>query len=147
MHIAHLSAWRVPVELYGGSQRVVYWQAKAQAALGHRVSVLAPPGSNCPGVEIIAVPPGAPYAQCIPASADVAHVHGLVPVGAQVPYLITTQGNSPGEMEYLPNKVYGFAAHMESRRPRQGTTRPSQMRNSWPELRSTGRASFKAVRA
>src|SRR5713101_5683037 len=106
MHIAHLSAWRIPVERYGGSQRVVYWLAKAHAQLGYRVSVLAPPGSRCPGTEVIEVPRGADYGDYIPASADVAHLQGLGPATIRVPYLMTTHGNSPGELAYLPHKVY-----------------------------------------
>ncbi len=113
MHIAHLSAWRIPVERYGGSQRVVYWQAKAQAQLGHRVSLLAPPGSYCPGVDVIAVPSGAAYADFIPSDAQVAHLHGVGSAGVRLPHLITTQGNSPAEMAYLPNKVYVSRDHAQ----------------------------------
>ncbi len=111
MRIAHLSAWRVPVELYGGSQRVVYWQAKAQAQLGHRVTLLAPAGSTCSGVEVVEVPAGASYGRHIPAGVHVAHLHGVDPVDVPVPFLVTTQGNSSVEMEYLPNKVYVSADH------------------------------------
>lgn len=111
MHIAHLSAWRVPVERYGGSQRVVYWQAKAQAQLGHRVTLLAPRGSSCPGVEVVEVPRDAVYGRCIPSDVDVAHLHGVHPAGVRVPHLITAQGNSPGELQHLPNKVYVSRDH------------------------------------
>ena len=111
MHIAHLSAWRVPVELYGGSQRVVHWQAKAQAALGHRVSLLAPAGSQCPGVEVIGVPPGVPFGRYIPADADVANLHGVSDAEVTIPYAITTQGNSPAELAFRPNKIWVSRNH------------------------------------
>ena len=111
MHIAHLSAWRVPVELYGGSSRVVYWLAKAHAQLGHRVTLLAPPGSSCPGVEVIEVPPGAVYGRYIPSDVDVAHLNGVGAQDVTVPFLTTTHGNSPGELAYLPNKVYVSRDH------------------------------------
>jgi glycosyltransferase involved in cell wall biosynthesis len=111
MHIAHVSAWRVPVELYGGSQRVVYWQARAQAQLGHQVTLLAPPGSSCPGVDLIEVPRGAAYRDYIPSGAEVAHLHGVGAAGTGIPWLLTVQGNSPGELQYLPNKVYVSCDH------------------------------------
>jgi len=106
MHIAHLSAWRVPVERYGGSQRIVYWLAKAHVQLGHRVTLLAPPGSSCPGAEVIAVPTGAIYGRYIPAGVEVAHLQGVAATDVRVPSLVTTHGNSPSELAYLPNKVY-----------------------------------------
>src|SRR5262245_57956253 len=111
MHITHVSAWRLPVEGYGGSQRVVYWLAKAHAQLGHRVTLLAPPGSGCPGAEAIAIPPGARYSRYIPPDADVAHLQGVGVQDIGVPYLLTTHGNSPPELAYLPNKVYLSRAH------------------------------------
>jgi len=111
MHIAHLSAWRVPIEFYGGSQRVVVWQAKAQAALGHTVTLLAPSGSTCPGVRVVEVPPGTSYGRLLPAGADVANLHGVPPVEIPAPFLVTTQGNSPVELEYTPHKVFVSADH------------------------------------
>src|SRR5262249_36689713 len=111
MHIAHLSAWRVPVQVYGGSQRVVIWQAKAQMALGHRVTLLARPGSSCPGAEVIAVPDGAPYSRYLPDGVQVAHVHGARAPDLPVPHLITVQGNSPSELIPTANKVFVSADH------------------------------------
>jgi len=113
MHIVHLSAWRVPIALYGGSQRVVYWQAKAQAQLGHRVTLVAPAGSSCPGAEVVAVPPGQDPVPWIPPDAEVAHLHGVDGSAVRIPHLMTTQGNSPGELAYLPNKVYVSRDHAQ----------------------------------
>lgn len=111
VRIAHLSATRVPVTLYGGSQRVIYWQAKAQAALGHDVTLLAPPGSSCPGVRVIEVPPGARHSACLPAGIQVAHLYGVGAQGLAVPYLESSQGNSLEELRYQPNKVYCSGDH------------------------------------
>lgn len=111
MRIAHLSSSRVPVILYGGSQRVIYWQAKAQAQLGHEVTLLAPPGSTCPGVNVIEVPPGEAYSRYLPSSVEVAHLWGIGSEGLTVPSLTSSQGNSPEELRYLPNKVYCSRDH------------------------------------
>jgi glycosyltransferase involved in cell wall biosynthesis len=111
MHIVHISQWQLPAKLYGGSQRVVTWQAQAQAQLGHRVTLLAPPGSTCPGVEVIGVPHGADFGTYVPADADVVHLVGSPWPDAKVPSLITVQGNSPAELSPLPNKVYVSRDH------------------------------------
>jgi glycosyltransferase involved in cell wall biosynthesis len=113
MHIAHVSPWKLPVSLYGGSERVVYWQARAQAALGHRVTLLAPPGSRCEGVEVIEVPPGAEPGGFLPAAVEVANLHGLGRIAARAPFVVTAQGNSPDELSSSPRTVYVSRNHAE----------------------------------
>ena len=101
----------MPVTFYGGSQRVIYWQAKAQAELGHEVTLLAPPGSSCPGVRVIEVPPGTRYSEYLPPDIEVAHLHGVSPEGLAIPYVESSQGNSPEELRYRPTKVYCSGDH------------------------------------
>jgi hypothetical protein len=62
MHVLHVSQWRLPVQLYGGSQHIAYWLAKAQAGLGIAVTPLAPSGTTCPSTRVIDVPKGADFA-------------------------------------------------------------------------------------
>lgn len=47
----------VPLENYGGLEQIAYLCAKGLAQRGHQVTLIAPQGSSCPGVEII---------QCLP---------------------------------------------------------------------------------
>jgi hypothetical protein len=56
MKIAHVIRTRFPVEGYGGTERVCYWLAKAQAEMGHEVSVLCLPGSRLPFAEVRELP-------------------------------------------------------------------------------------------
>lgn len=120
MHVVHVSRWRLPVTGYGGIPRVVSWLAKAQAEQGDRVTIMGPPGSSCPGVTSIAVsvPRGvgdySPYiAAYIPPDADVLHFH--TPPGAEPrrPWVVTTHGNSPGELRYMPVKIYVSRNHAQ----------------------------------
>jgi len=113
MHIAHVCPWRVPVSLYGGSERVVHWQAKAQAALGHKISLLARPGSACPGADVIEIPEGERFEAHLPPGAEVANLHGLGALDTDVPVVVTTQGNSPGELAYSAEKIYVSRNHAE----------------------------------
>ncbi len=112
MHIAHVCPWKVPVPLYGGSERVVHWQAKAQSALGHRVTLVAAPGSSCPGAHVIEAR-GGDFGALLPPDVDVIHLHGLGSITAKAPYAVTTQGNSPAELEPTRYKIYVSRNHAE----------------------------------
>src|SRR2546425_13003661 len=60
MHVVVASHHRLPVEGYGGPQRVVVALVQALAALGHRVNVLAQPGTKLAAASpVIEVPPPA----------------------------------------------------------------------------------------
>jgi glycosyltransferase involved in cell wall biosynthesis len=118
MHIVHVSRWRLPVTNYGGVPRVIYWLAKAQAEQGHRVTILGPPGTTCPGVRTVAVPVSravvdysphiGPY---VPADANVVHFHHLPSVPPPLPWVLTVNGNSPAELQYRPMNIYVSRDH------------------------------------
>src|SRR2546421_9760299 len=80
MHIAVASHQPLPAKGYGGPQRVVMALVRGLAALGARVTLLAPPGTRIPEATVVAVPPRrvrdavalAPY---IPRDADLVHAH------------------------------------------------------------------------
>jgi glycogen synthase len=116
MHVVHVSRWRLPVQGYGGVPRVVYWLAKAQAEQGDRVTILGPRGTQCPGATVIELPAGktdySPYiAAALPADADILHFHHLPAIAPPIPWVLTSQGNSPGELQSMPNKIYVSADH------------------------------------
>jgi glycosyltransferase involved in cell wall biosynthesis len=120
MHVVHVSRWRLPVVGYGGVPRVVSWLAKAQAEQGDRVTILGPPGSSCPGATSIAVrvSKGAPdysshIGPYVPRDTDIIHFYHTPTVEPCVPWVLTTQGNSPGELTNMPNKIYVSRNHAE----------------------------------
>ncbi|HVM94763.1 MAG TPA: glycosyltransferase [Candidatus Acidoferrales bacterium] len=110
MHIGHFSAWRLPVERYGGTQRVIYWLAKAQAEMGHRVTLISPPGSHCPGVEICEVPKGQHFESYVPKDLDIAHFSGGRWVDVDSPYIVTVHGNG-NDLVPLPSHVFVSRDH------------------------------------
>jgi len=57
MHVALFFWGRLPVPDYGGTQRMVVCLARGLAEAGHRVSLLAAPGSAVPEAELIPVDP------------------------------------------------------------------------------------------
>ena len=56
MHVAVASHYRLPARGYGGTERVVVAVVRGLAALGHRVTLLAAPGTRVPEATVIEVP-------------------------------------------------------------------------------------------
>jgi glycosyltransferase involved in cell wall biosynthesis len=105
MHVVVASHHRLPVEGYGGPQRVVVALVRGLAALGHKVTVVAQPGTRvAEAAKIVEVAPrilknsGGDPAPFIPADADIVHAHFPVkqlPKGP--PFVQTLHGNwKPG---------------------------------------------------
>ena len=57
MHVALFFWGRLPVPDYGGTQRMVVCLARGLAEAGHRVSLLAAPGSDVPEATLVPVDP------------------------------------------------------------------------------------------
>jgi len=117
MHIALYTHSRLPVEGYGGTQRVVVWLARGLMELGHRVTLLAPAGSRVPGSELVALDPheiaqpGFDLTPLLPASAEILHAHGPLRVAPEHPHVFTLHGNfGPGRAP-LPNTIFLSADH------------------------------------
>src|ERR1700716_639791 len=82
MHVVVASHHRLPVEGYGGPQRVVVAPARGLAALGHRETLLAQPGTKDPyATKTVEVAPrllkdsGVDLKKFIPDGAVVLHAH------------------------------------------------------------------------
>ncbi len=98
MHIVLLYHQRIPIERYGGTERVVVWHARGLVELGHRVTLIGPPGCRVPDVGYTPVDSTAvaqwdfdirPY---LPPDADLIHAHRpFVPI-AELPSVWTMHG-------------------------------------------------------
>jgi glycosyltransferase involved in cell wall biosynthesis len=119
MHVVHYcpTAYPIPPLGYGGTERVVFWLARAQIAQGLRVSVIAHPGSRIeervPGARLIPAQRDATFVQTMPADGDVAHLHRMPPDpdAIAVPHLITEHGNRKPDARLLVNTVFVSEAH------------------------------------
>lgn len=109
MRVALLYHGRLPVERYGGTERVVVWLARGLAELGHEVVLLAGPGSRVPEARLIPVDPRSAEAAdfdprpLLPPGIDVLHAHRPISV-AGVPTLWTLHGTAH-RTDYPPNMV------------------------------------------
>lgn len=99
MHVVQFQHTRVPVDKYGGAQRIVVWLSQALVELGHEVTLLAGPGSRVPGVRVVEVEaaavrrPGFDVRRYVDRPVDVMHYHGPVEHAPNVPYVATLHGN------------------------------------------------------
>ena len=114
MHVAVASHHRLPVAGYGGPQRVVVALVRGLAALGHRVTVLAQPGTRvAEAAKIVEVPPatlkntGADLTPFIPDTVDVVHAHFPLKAAPKgVAFLQTLHGNWKKGTPLPPNTVF-----------------------------------------
>ena len=114
MDILHVIDAQYPLHGYGGTERVAYWLAKAQAELGHRVRFLCRAGSALPFAETLELPSGfsdlSPY---IPEGVEMVQLYGTPRFRLDYPFLVNIGGNGkPGE-DYAPNTVFVSRNHAE----------------------------------
>jgi glycosyltransferase involved in cell wall biosynthesis len=117
MHVALYFHGRLPVRGYGGTQRVVVWLARGLAELGHKVTLLAPAGSNVPEAELLALDPSEfrrpqfDLTPLLPASVDILHAHAPLTTRPRVPHLFTLHGNLARGRVPQPNTIFLSADH------------------------------------
>jgi hypothetical protein len=119
MHVVVASHHRLPVEGYGGPQRVVVALVRGLAALGHKVTVLAQPGTRVPeAAKIVEVAPRilknseGDLTSLIPADADIIHAHFPVKtLPKNVPLVQTLHSNWKPGTPLPPNTIFLSGDH------------------------------------
>jgi glycosyltransferase involved in cell wall biosynthesis len=117
MHVALYFHGTLPVNGYGGTQRVVVWLARGLTQLGHRVTLLAPRGSRVPDATLVGLDPretrrpGFDLARFIPASADILHTHTPLANIPPQPHVFTLHGNLREGRTAPTNTIFLSADH------------------------------------
>lgn len=113
MHVVLASHHPLPVQGYGGTQRIVTALVQGLAELGHQVTLIAPPGTRLPEAAVIEAParrlrdPKLDLAPLVPPGADVLHAHFPVWRGvSQLPFLQTLYGNLKAGQAAPPSNVF-----------------------------------------
>ena len=111
MHIVLFQHTKVPVEKYGGAQRIVVWLSQALVELGHDVTLLAGRGSRVPGVRVVEIDadqvrvPSFDVQRVVGGPVDVMHYHELIRHPPKVPHVVTLHGNRGPGVVVAPNVV------------------------------------------
>lgn len=121
MHVVVASHHRLPVEGYGGTQRVVVALVRGLAALGHRVTLIAQPGTKVPEaskvIELagrVLSNPDTDLTPHLPDNADVLHAHFPLKRGPKsVPFCQTLHGNWKAGTALMPNTVFLSRDHAQ----------------------------------
>jgi glycosyltransferase involved in cell wall biosynthesis len=113
MHVAVASHHRLPVEGYGGTQRVVVALVRGLAALGHKVTLLAQPGTAVAEASaLVDLPPkrlrdpALDLTPFVPKDADILHVHFPVAKPPRRPFVQTLHGNLRKGDVVLPHTIF-----------------------------------------
>jgi len=114
VRIAHLIWARFPVEGYGGTERVCYWLAKAQAEMGHEVSVLCRPGSRLPFADVREIPESIESIEpFLPRGTEIVQLYGSPNFEINTPYLVNIGGNGQAGEVFPANTVFVSRNHAE----------------------------------
>ncbi len=108
MHIAIVIPGSLPVTYYGGTQRVVWYLAKALAELGNRVSLYADEvKGDCPFAKIYRLDRNRPFHEQLPDDVDIVHFNNDIFDGESlsVPFVVTLHGNGTTG-DFHPNTIF-----------------------------------------
>ncbi|MBK9254374.1 MAG: glycosyltransferase [Saprospiraceae bacterium] len=103
----------IPVTLYGGTERVIWYLGKELAQKGHEVTFLVKKGSTCDFAKVIFMDESRKIGDQIPEDIDIVHFQFTPDDISEVrkPYLITIHGNTNGTNPMDRNTVFVSANH------------------------------------
>jgi glycosyltransferase involved in cell wall biosynthesis len=119
MHIG-LFFWDVlPAPRYGGTQRMVVWLARGLAEAGHRVTLIAGPGSGVPETTLVPVDIGAArrpdfdIRPLLPSDLDILLSYAPLRIKPEGPWLRVLPGNWKPGTRAAPNIIFLSRNHAE----------------------------------
>jgi glycosyltransferase involved in cell wall biosynthesis len=101
----------IPANLYGGTERVIWYLGKELTKMGHRVSFLVGQGSHCDFASVRFIDSSRHISSQIPAETDIVHFHFLPAEEIDKPCIITVHGNSNDFRTYNLNSVFVSKNH------------------------------------
>jgi len=117
MHVAVVSHYRLPVKGYGGTERVVVALVRALATLGHRVTLIAAPGTRVGEAAVVEVPAATltgaeiDLATLLPPGVDILHAFFPLKRVPSHPFVQTLEGNLRAGAPVPPNNIFVSQDH------------------------------------
>lgn len=115
MHVLIVINHIIPVEKYGGTERVIWALGRELVKLKHEVTYLAMAGSTCSFANVLIIDPSVTIDQQIPENVDVIHFQ-FEPPGLDAikkPYVITMHGNKPAHATLDKNTIFVSKDHAQ----------------------------------
>jgi glycosyltransferase involved in cell wall biosynthesis len=103
----------IPVEKYGGTERVIWDLGHALTLLGHDVTFLVPEGSSCHFAKIQHINPKLSWNAQIPKDADVVHFQFNPETEIDFPFLMTEHGHADKVINLPKNTVFLSRKHAQ----------------------------------
>lgn len=114
MHIALVHDALIPPPKYGGTERIIYWLAKALNRLGHRTTLLAREGSHVEGTRCIPWPADGNWEAALPTDVELLHLWATPGKVPAKPFLVTIEGNGQEGELFHPNTLFISRKHAEN---------------------------------
>ena len=114
MKIAVTSQIKLPVNLYGGSERVIWDLCRELNALGNEVVLVAPHGTSCDFADVVEHDFTRSIMDSLPKDLDLLHFYSDIPKQLDLPYISTHNGNSSYD-EILDVQTV-FVSHNQAKR-------------------------------
>ncbi|QWX82672.1 glycosyltransferase [Cellulophaga sp. HaHaR_3_176] len=113
MRILIVNKSLIPVTLYGGTERVIWYLGKELSKLGHKITYLVKNGSTCDFGTIIPIDDTKDIIEQIPDNVDIVHFNFSPPNIDQIkkPYIVTMHGNANTTNELNINTVFVSKNH------------------------------------
>lgn len=111
MHIALCHDAVIPPKTYGGTERVIFWLAKALHELGHKTTLIAKAGSDVSFTQFIELTPGKTLDELLPNDVDVAHLWATPRKPPRKPFVVTIEGNGSYNELFHPNTIFISESH------------------------------------
>lgn len=115
MKIVQVINSTLPVSLYGGTERVVWYLGNELKQLGHEVIFLCKKGSQSSFAEIIEIDESQNIISQIPKNVDIVHFHSNFNELSEldIPYVITIHGNVNDQTAFDKNTIFVSKNHAE----------------------------------
>ncbi len=111
LHICLVERGVLPVNAYGGTERVVWYLARELSRDGHRVTLLAGRGTQCDFARVLPLNPDLPLAPQLPTDCDIIHFHFPPEEPIALPHIVTNHGNRNDLRPFPLNTVFLSANH------------------------------------
>lgn len=115
MKIALVVHSQLPVTLYGGTERVVWYLGKSLVKMGHEVIFLCKEGSYSNFAEVIPLDTRKKIHEQLPENVDFVHFHSHFELaeGLDIPYAMTLHGNTNSQYPLDKNTIFVSKNHAE----------------------------------